>query len=168
MNRYKAGQLFCIICIAVFMLFQFKQPSDSKKNFEDVVQKTIEKIDVSQFEQQDNLAMKRFLSLNPEEYENIIYYKDIDALKSREFVIVKFKNSKQASYFKLNIESGSFSVISFNIENRIENQINVFDGYAQDQADLLQEAVIDIQSNYALYVVLENAKEVDNAFLLAL
>ncbi|MCI7802830.1 MAG: DUF4358 domain-containing protein [Floccifex porci] len=156
MNRYKAGQLFCIICIAVFMLFQFKQPSDSKKNFEDVVQKTIEKIDVSQFEQQDNLAMKRFLSLNPEEYENIIYYKDIDALKSREFVIVKFKNSKQASYFKLNIE------------NRIENQINVFDGYAQDQADLLKEAVIDIQSNYALYVVLENAKEVDNAFLLAL
>lgn len=155
MNRYKAGQLFCIICIAVFMLFQFKQPSDSKKNFEDVVQKTIEKIDVSQFEQQDNLAMKRFLSLNPEEYENIIYYKDIDALKSREFVIVKFKNSKQASYFKLNIE------------NRIENQINVFDGYAQDQADLLKEAVIDIQSNYALYVVLENAKEVDNAFLLA-
>ena len=138
------------------MLFQFKQPSDSKKNFEDVVQKTIEKIDVSQFEQQDNLAMKRFLSLNPEEYENIIYYKDIDALKSREFVIVKFKNSKQASYFKLNIE------------NRIENQINVFDGYAQDQADLLKEAVIDIQSNYALYVVLENAKEVDNAFLLAL
>ena len=100
--------------------------------------------------------MKRFLSLNPEEYENIIYYKDIDALKSREFVIVKFKNSKQASYFKLNIE------------NRIENQINVFDGYAQDQADLLKEAVIDIQSNYALYVVLENAKEVDNAFLLAL
>ena len=156
MDRYKAGQLFCIICIAVFMLFQFKQPSDSKKNFEDVVQKTIEKIDVSQFEQQDNLAMKRFLSLNPEEYENIIYYKDIDALKSREFVIVKFKNSKQASYFKLNIE------------NRIENQINVFDGYAQDQADLLKEAVIDIQSNYALYVVLENAKEVDNAFLLAL
>ena len=156
MNRYKAGQLFCIICIAVFMLVQFKQPSDSKKNFEDVVQKTIEKIDVSQFEQQDNLAMKRFLSLNPEEYENIIYYKDIDALKSREFVIVKFKNSKQASYFKLNIE------------NRIENQINVFDGYAQDQADLLKEAVIDIQSNYALYVVLENAKEVDNAFLLAL
>ena len=156
MNRYKAGQLFCIICIAVFMLFQFKQPSDSKKNFEDVIQKTIEKIDVSQFEQQDNLAMKRFLSLNPEEYENIIYYKDIDALKSREFVIVKFKNSKQASYFKLNIE------------NRIENQINVFDGYAQDQADLLKEAVIDIQSNYALYVVLENAKEVDNAFLLAL
>ena len=156
MNRYKAGQLFCIICIAVFMLFQFKQPSDSKKNFEDVVQKTIEKIDVSQFEQQDNLAKKRFLSLNPEEYENIIYYKDIDALKSREFVIVKFKNSKQASYFKLNIE------------NRIENQINVFDGYAQDQADLLKEAVIDIQSNYALYVVLENAKEVDNAFLLAL
>ena len=156
MNRYKAGQLFCIICIAVFMLFQFKQPSDSKKNFEDMVQKTIEKIDVSQFEQQDNLAMKRFLSLNPEEYENIIYYKDIDALKSREFVIVKFKNSKQASYFKLNIE------------NRIENQINVFDGYAQDQADLLKEAVIDIQSNYALYVVLENAKEVDNAFLLAL
>lgn len=156
MNRYKAGQLFCIICIAVFMLFQFKQPSDSKKNFEDVVQKTIEKIDVSQFEQQDNLAMKRFLSLNPEEYENIIYYMDIDALKSREFVIVKFKNSKQASYFKLNIE------------NRIENQINVFDGYAQDQADLLKEAVIDIQSNYALYVVLENAKEVDNAFLLAL
>ena len=156
MNRYKAGQLFCIICIAVFMLFQFKQPSDSKKNFEDVVQKTIEKIDVSQFEQQDTLAMKRFLSLNPEEYENIIYYKDIDALKSREFVIVKFKNSKQASYFKLNIE------------NRIENQINVFDGYAQDQADLLKEAVIDIQSNYALYVVLENAKEVDNAFLLAL
>ncbi len=156
MNRYKAGQLFCIICIAVFMLFQFKQPSDSKKNFEDVVQKTIEKIDVSQFEQQDNLAMKRFLSLNPEEYENIIYYKDIDALKSREFVIVKFKNSKQASFFKLNIE------------NRIENQINVFDGYAQNQADLLKEAVIDIQSNYALYVVLENAKEVDNAFLLAL
>ena len=72
------------------------------------------------------------------------------------------------SFYKREVLSSLLSYFKLNIENRIENQINVFDGYAQDQADLLKEAVIDIQSNYALYVVLENAKEVDNAFLLAL
>ncbi|MGM9913046.1 DUF4358 domain-containing protein [Floccifex sp.] len=153
MKKYQIGQIICVICIAFFMFTQIRIPKESGANFEVVSQTTIAKVDTSTLQQQDNLEIKRFLSLNPEEYESIVYYKDTDAMKASEFVIVKFKNSDQANQFRNSIDQ------------RIENQQKVFDGYIEDQASLLKQSIVDIQGNYALYAVLPNAKEVDETFL---
>ena len=51
------------------------------------------------------------------------------------------------------------------IESRIAEQTNLYDGYAPDQVQLLKQAVVDIQANYALYVVDTNAKTMDEKFL---
>ena len=47
----------------------------------------------------------------------------------------------------------------------LPEQTNLYDGYAPDQVQLLKQAVVDIQANYALYVVDTNAKTMDEQFL---
>ncbi|MGM9946523.1 DUF4358 domain-containing protein [Floccifex sp.] len=152
MNKYQIVKIIISILLITFVLTQFKQPGTSNVPFEEVSQKTIEKIDMTELVQQDNLAIKRFLSLNPESYEAIVYYKNADPMKAQEFVLVKFSDTSQAVDFKLMMEQ------------RIENQKNVFDGYIEEQSQLLKKATIDVRGNYAFYCVSENCMEVDQSF----
>ncbi|MGN1277094.1 MAG: DUF4358 domain-containing protein [Floccifex sp.] len=152
MNKYQVIKIFISILLILFVTMQFKQPSMSNATFEVVSQKTIEKIDLSELVQQDNLAIKRFLSLNPESYESIVYYKNADPMKAQEFVLVKFSDHSQAVDFKLMMEQ------------RIENQKNVFDGYIEEQSQLLKKAIIDVQGNYAFYCVGDTCIEADQSF----
>ncbi|MCF0106053.1 MAG: hypothetical protein HUJ53_04775, partial [Holdemanella sp.] len=61
-----------IVCMAIFLFLQIKQPSNSKAEFQDVVLAAIQDKDMSGYTQVDNLAIKRFLALNPDDFENII------------------------------------------------------------------------------------------------
>ncbi len=50
------------------------------------------------------------------------------------------------------------------IEERIESQLNVFEGYAPREVGLLEDAVVDVQGNYILYIVDGDAALVDEVF----
>ena len=117
---------------------------------ETVQNKTIEKVNLDGFTQLDNLNIKRFLGLDPSQYDGSVYYKSDDAMSAREFIIVKFKDHSQQYSFKETIEK------------------RIFEGYAPDQAELLKNAVIDIHGNYALYAVKEDAATMNDQFLKAL
>ncbi|MCF0105829.1 MAG: DUF4358 domain-containing protein, partial [Holdemanella sp.] len=89
-------------------------------------------------------------------FENIIYYKNNDTMQASEIVIVKFKDNKQAANFKEAMLT------------RIKNQHTIFDGYIEKEETLLNSAIIDLQANYALYVVGEDATAIDKRFVQAL
>ena len=149
-------KIIVLVFLVAFMFFQLKQPSISSKKFDDVANKTIKKMDTSEMEAQDNLSIKRFLGVDPGEYDGILYYKDVDALKATEIVVVKFNSTSQGAAFEKAMNQ------------RIVNQRNVFDGYIEDQSKLLKAAVIDVQANYAIYIVSPNAKDVHQVFKKAL
>ena len=145
-----------LICLIILVASNFKVDKDSKASMETVQNKTIEKINLDGFTQLDNLNIKRFLGLDPSQYDGSVYYKSDDAMSAREFIIVKFKDHSQQDAFKETIEK------------RISSQKGIFEGYAPDQAELLKNAVIDIHGNYALYVVKEDAATMNDQFLKAL
>ena len=145
-----------VVVLAVFLFLQIKQPSNSGTDFQTVVDVTLKEKNLDEFKQGDNLAIKRFLGMNPEEFESIVYYKNTDTMKASEVVIVKFKDNKQSSVFKDAMKS------------RIENQKNVFGGYIEEEEGYLNKAVIDIQANYALYAVGEDAQTLMKQFESAL
>lgn len=145
------GVVFLLLII--LMLNVFSGPKMSKEDFGVVLSKVQENLDLSALLQQDNQAIRKNLGLDPEAYERIVYFKIDDVMQANEYVLVQFKDTDQKNAFQQAIES------------RIAEQTNLYDGYAPDQVQLLKQAVVDIQANYALYVVDTNAKTMDEQFL---
>lgn len=155
-NIYVICKAIVLVCLIVLVSSNFKVDKDSSAKMETVQNKTIENVKLDGFSQLDNLNIKRFLGLDPSQYEGCVYYKSDDAMSAREFIIVKFKDHSQQDTFQEIIEK------------RINDQKGIFEGYAPDQAELLKNAVIDIHGNYALYVVNEDATKMDDQFVKAL
>ena len=95
---------FVLIGFIILLSTNFSYDKDSTKTMEEVQSKTIENINLDGLSQQDNLSMKRFLDLDPSQYESVIYYKSDDAMSASEFVLVKFKDRSQQEPFKETIE----------------------------------------------------------------
>lgn len=134
-------KVFIVICVGVFLFMQMRQPGDSKVAFTNVYDATIKDVDVTDLEQKDNQSIKRFLSINPEDYTELIYLKDTNPMSAREILVVQFKSDDQATSFKETMLQ------------RTKSQKNVFKGYNEEQAQLVDKAVIYVQANYAIYIV---------------
>lgn len=145
------GVVFLLLILLMFNVFS--GPKMSKEDFGVVLSKVQENLDLSALLQQDNQAIRKNLGLDPEAYGRIAYFKVDDVMQANEYVLVQFKDTDQKNAFQQAIES------------RIAEQTNLYDGYAPDQVQLLKQAVVDIQANYALYVVDTNAKTMDEQFL---
>ena len=103
-------------------------------------------------EKQGGKEIKKYLSINSADYENIQYYKSADPMNVREIVIVKFKDPSQGEVFK---EA---------MQRRIDAQINAFNGYGVEQVGLLKKAVVSLDMNYAIYVTCETANDVVSTY----
>ena len=146
-------KIVLFICILLFLASNVIQPSDSALSIDKVQSITLKKIDTSELIEQDNQDIKRFLSLVPSEYQDIVYLKQQDTMQASEIVIVKFKSHAQHAQFEQAINKHK------------EERRKVFDGYAPEEAQLLKESICTIHANYALFVVGKDAKTINNQFL---
>lgn len=155
-DTFNIIKVFLVICTIVFFVACLHQPKDSKTPFQDVYAATIKDIDTSNMEQKDKQAMKRFLNLSPDSYNNIVYLKDTNSMSAREIVIIEFKNNNQANAFK-------DAMIK-----RQKSQKNVFDGYIEDQADLVKKSMIYTRANYGIFIVHSDCETILRQFKEAL
>ncbi len=156
LDKFDIIKGFLIICTIVFFVACLHQPKDSKTPFQDVYTATIQNIDVSNMEQKDNQAIKRFLLLSPDLYNNIVYLKDTNSMGASEIVIVEFKNNQQAKAFE---EA---------MRNRQKAQKNVFDGYIEEQATLVKKSIIYTRANYGIFIVHSDCETILTQFKEAL
>ena len=77
-------------------------------------------------------------------------------MQAEEMLIIKLADTQQAKEVRTAIEK------------RLQTQKNAFDGYAPQQFDLCSRAIIDVRGNYVLFVIHENAAEIDAQFRRAL
>lgn len=123
-------------------------PKNSTADIDAVWEKMIEKVDLNVVAEKGNRDVKRFLGLDPESYKGIYYCKASDTMKADEIVLVEFSNNEQAKDFVSKIE------------NYRDERIRVFAGYAPDQEDLLKKSIIEVQANYAVFLVNEDASSI--------
>lgn len=140
------------ICLVIFFGFflcnELSGPSMSDTDFSVVEENVIKTMGTYELEKQGGQAIKKYFSINSADYENIQYYKSSDPMNVREIVIVKFKDPNQGEAFK---EA---------MQQRIDTQINAFNGYGVEQVALLKKAIISLDMNYAIYVTCETANDV--------
>lgn len=152
----KLIKMTVLVCCIFFFVHQFSGPVDSTRDFPYVSEKIEQRIDLDTMTLQDNMGIKRFLMLEPEQYEKILYYKSTDTMQADEIVLVQFKDKSQHILFK------------DTLQKHIQDQMRLFQGYAPAEEDKCKNAIIDIRANYALYVVSADAQKIDRAFQKAL
>lgn len=130
-----------LLCILLFLGQFLKVPKDSSTPFKTVVSDTTQSMDLDKYNKESNKNIRRFLKVDPTEYQNISYYKNKDDMQASEIVIVKFKNNSQDQAFTDAMES------------RMDDQANIYDGYLPKQATLVKKGVTYTQANYGIYVV---------------
>lgn len=141
-----------LIFLCIFIGSNLNMPRISDKKFEDVQKSTLQDIELKDYVQMSNQEIKRFLNINPQEYEKISFIRIDDPMQADEIAIVQFKSVDQGEQFKEKMKE------------RMSNQKNIYDGYAPNEAKLVDQGIVHLHANYALYVVGNSANEIEKAF----
>ncbi|MBF0579178.1 DUF4358 domain-containing protein [Erysipelotrichaceae bacterium RD49] len=151
-NPYAYGQAILLVILVLFLISSFFQGSiHSTASFAQVESAVLAAVDQNQYPKQDNLKIRRLFSLDPYLAKNIGLYRISNGMEGSEMVLVEYDPSQ-----KDQIEQA--------MKDRQSLQKSIYEGYAPDQAELVDGAVIDFQDNYGLYYVGADPQKVDQAF----
>lgn len=98
-------------------------------------------------------SLKRFFSLNPSDYEEVILFTPASSMDVKELMIIKLKDSTQ------------IDLVETAIESRITKQIESFSGYGPEQCALLDDYILKIKNNYIFYSVGEQSEDMKKIFV---
>ena len=142
--------LLLALVVAVIIFAAGKK--ESRASFEKVSQAVSSQIAPDQMEKAESRYLKKIYGLNAGDYDDVMIYIPSNSMSAQELLLIKLADVSQSD-----------SVIEA-IEERIRSQLNVFEGYAPVQVAVLENAVVDPQSNYILYVSGDNAEKTDEVF----
>lgn len=145
-----------LILVIIFICSLSFQGSESNTDFSVMSEAVTEQTDVTIMQLSDNQMAKRLYGLDPAEYEGFLLYTPTTNMGAEELLVVKLADVSQQD-----------AVVAA-IENRITTQMDSFEGYAQTQYEMLQNAVVEVRGNYILFISAEDTAPVREAFLGAL
>lgn len=141
-----------IVCLLVFVVSLLGEGDVSKAKLEDVTKAVTKALNMEELSEADNRMIKRFYGLNVNDYEGVSLYVSDSNMKVEEVLIVQLKDTAQAEQTEAAIR------------DRLDSQLESFEGYGAEQCKLLNDHVLDVEGNYILYVVNKKAKKADKAF----
>mgnify|MGYP001046467709 CR=1 FL=1 len=141
-----------LVFLLVFVIGLLSDGNISKAKFEDVTKAVTKALDMKELSEADHRMVKRFYGLNANDYEGVSLYVSDSNMAVEEVLIVKLKDTAQSEQ----VESA--------IKDRLDSQLESFEGYGAEQCKLLNDHVLDVEGNYILYVVNKKAKGADKAF----
>ncbi len=139
-----------------FLYTQTMQNRQSSASFDTVSSAVLQTLDLTDMQEADAQMVRRLYGFAPSEMDGCLLYYPATNMGAREFLIVKLSDLSQQTS------------VSDAIQARRQTQMKSFEGYGVEQYDLLSNSVVEIQGNYILFVVHENAAAAAQAFLKAL
>ena len=143
------GLLIALVVAVIIFASGRKQSSASF----DKVKNAVTGLAVSdQMQNAESRYLKKIYGLNAVDYEDVLIYIPTTNMSAQELLLVKLSDVSQSE-----------TVVQA-IQERIDSQYNIFEGYAPEQVAMLDRAIIDPQGNYILYVSGDNAEKIDEVF----
>lgn len=139
-----------------FLYTQTMQNRQSSASFDTVSSAVLQALDLTDMQEADAQMVRRLYGFAPSEMDGCLLYYPATNMGARELLIVKLSDLSQQTS------------VSDAIQARRQTQMKSFEGYGVEQYDLLSNAALEIQGNYILFVVHENAAAAAQAFLKAL
>lgn len=155
-----AAALVILSAIVVFIIVIFTGLfADSERPVADVaadVLKVASDETASSMVQGNDLTFRKTFGLNAADYDGVVYYNPGSNMDACELLVVRCKETEQTD--------GLVKAVN----DRIDSQKSVFEGYAPKQFEQLGRARVLVRGHYVFYVVSDDADEYARAFLEAL
>ena len=142
--------LLLALVIAVIVFVSGK--GDSKAEFEDVAQAVSRYLTSDQMEKGSDRYLKKIYGLNASDYEDVLIYVPTTNMSAQEMLLIKLASRDQSE------------AVEAAIQERIDSQYNIYEGYAPEQVDMLDRAIVDPQGNYILYISCDDPIKIDEVF----
>lgn len=144
------------VIIFSFMLFVYSDQTAKNVPVKELENSMLNQQELNSMEKCSNRDLVEFIGIDPATCKGYFYYKGTDALSVDELLVIKL-NDKSA------LQNARDCV-----ENRINSQIKMFDGYGPEQVALLKSAVVSQKGNYLMYCTGSNASKYEEVFRNAL
>ncbi|MBQ9031003.1 MAG: DUF4358 domain-containing protein [Parasporobacterium sp.] len=151
-NIYRIIRYGLIALLVVIVIIMLSGKKESSASFESVSAAVSGSITTQKAVLNSDRYLKKYFGLNAEEYDGVLIYTPATNMYANEVLLIKLKDRSQAD------------AAAAAIEERIESQRTIFSGYAPDAVGLLENAVLDVQGNYILYITDDQADRVDEVF----
>ena len=142
----------CLVLLLIYVFSLFGHGKVSNAAYEDVEKAVTAQVDTSLMLPAENRMIKRLYGLSAGDFEGITLYYPTTNMGAEELLLVKLSDMSQSE------------AVEAAIRSRLAAQKKSFDGYGEAQTALLNASVIDVQGNYILFIVNENAQAIDEAF----
>lgn len=139
-----------------FLYTQTIQNRQSSASFDSVCSSVLQTLDLTDMQEADAQMVRRLYGFAPSEMEGCLLYYPATNMGARELLIVKLTDLSQQK------------TVSDAIQARKQTQMKSFEGYGIEQYDLLSNSAVEVQGNFILFVVHEDASAAAQAFLKAL
>lgn len=120
--------------------------SGSRKSFEEVSGAVSGAIDTESLDEQNGQALKRNFGLNSSDYAGVLYYASDSSMSAEEVLLIQVSEDSQIQQ------------VTEAIENRVENRLSDFEGYAPEQVRILEDARQSVRGRYIFYAASEDAE----------
>ncbi len=152
----EAVKWLSVVLALAFIVSISAQGRESATDFETMSAAVSSAASLTEVQEGDNQMVKRLYGLDPSEYEGVLLYYPTTNMGAEELLLVKLSDTSQQE------------AVTAAIEDRVQTQMNSFEGYAVEQYEMLQRAVTEVRGNYILLIVANDSGPVRQAFLDAL
>lgn len=154
MDRKMTVLKILMLCFLFGFLFYLNVRDNTKDISVSEIAKQLEKgKNVSNLVQGDANSLKRYYSLNANDYDGFALWTSENSMDVDEMIVVKAKNDDQVEDLEESMES------------RIKTQKKNFEGYGAEQTALLGESIVVTRGKYVFFAVSKNAASWESIFL---
>ena len=148
LDRINLLKYLMVVLLIIYVVFLVTREGDNTVSV-DTIEKNITKAVKLEGTTQD---LKKYYSLNANDYEGISLYIPDDVMSVNEILVIKVKNESQ------------IETVEKAVESRVNTQEKNFEGYGVEQTKLIHAAIIETRGRYVLLAVSKDADRIDVAF----
>lgn len=149
---YMLIKWLCVFAMGAFLYFQLNGEKVSETGFAQMSSAVTASADLTKMQKANNQMIKRLYGIDPTSYSGVLLYYPLTNMGAEELMLVQMKDVSQKE------------TVQKALEARQAAQVKSFEGYGVEQTAMLKKSIIDVRSNYALFISGDNPGAVDAAF----
>ena len=156
-KKYVFIEVLCIAGLAAFItMLCLSRAGGTQKELSEVAAPVVEAMQEGEMNKKSNADAAKTFQLDLTKTEDVVYYSNDNIMDVSELLIVKLKDSEDASEFEDAIKV------------RINDRKNLYKSYAPEQYSLLNNSIVEVSGNTVFYCTSQNADKLYDVFKNAL
>lgn len=151
-NKSLVTKAAFLIVLAVFLIFVYWTESAKDVPMSKIEKALLSNKYVNEMTVQTPRELERYMQISASNYDGVFYARSVNNLAVDEVLVIKVKTKEQFNHLK------------DAVDNRINQQITNYQGYAPKQVSMLKNAKTFTKGNYIFYCVSKKPDSISEDF----